>query len=63
MVVEIQPVADAAQDGIVIDQNPNAGEMLLPGDQVNVMVGQFTPPPTTVPPTTVPPTTVPPTAP
>ena len=39
MVVEIQPVADAAQDGIVIDQNPNAGEMLLPGDQVNVMVG------------------------
>ena len=48
MVVEIQPVADAAQDGIVIDQNPNAGEMLLPGDQVNVMVGQFTPPPTTM---------------
>ena len=47
MVVEIQPVADSAQDGIVIDKNPNAGEMLLPGDQVNVMVGQFTPPPTT----------------
>jgi len=56
MVVEIQPVADAAQDGIVLDQNPNAGEILLPGDRVNVMVGQFTPPPTT---TTTPTTTTP----
>ena len=32
MVAETQAVADSAQDGIVIDQNPNAGEVLLPGD-------------------------------
>jgi serine/threonine-protein kinase len=63
MVVEIQPVADSAQDEIVLDQNPNAGEMLLPGDQVNVMVGQFTPPPTTTTSTTTTTTTVPTTAP
>jgi serine/threonine-protein kinase len=54
-----QPVADAEQNGIVISQDPTAGEMLLPGTTVNVVIGEYTAPTTTT--TTVPPTTAPPT--
>ncbi|HET9202999.1 MAG TPA: Stk1 family PASTA domain-containing Ser/Thr kinase [Acidimicrobiia bacterium] len=54
-----QPVADAAQNGLVIAQDPTAGEMLLPGDAVDVTFGSYTAPTTTT--TTVPPTTSPPT--
>jgi beta-lactam-binding protein with PASTA domain len=58
-VVETQPVADSTQHGIVIDQNPNPGETLLPGDPVNATFGQFTPPTTTTTTTTTVPTTAP----
>jgi len=54
IVVETQPVADSTQHGIVIDQSPNPGETLLPGDPVNATFGQFTPPSTTTTTTTVP---------
>jgi serine/threonine-protein kinase len=54
-----QPVADADQNGIVISQDPTAGERLLPGTTVNVVIGEYTAPTTTT--TTVPPTTAPPT--
>jgi serine/threonine-protein kinase len=54
-----QPVADAEQNGIVISQDPTAGEVLLPGTTVNVVIGEYTAPTTTT--TTVPPTTAPPT--
>ncbi|MET0697409.1 MAG: Stk1 family PASTA domain-containing Ser/Thr kinase [Acidimicrobiia bacterium] len=63
MSADTQGVADSEQDGLVIDQNPNAGEVLLPGDTVNVAIGEFTPPPTTAAPTTTTTTTVPTTAP
>ena len=59
MVADTQGVADSSQDGLVIDQNPNAGEVLVPGDTVNVAIGEFTPPPTTTTTTTT--TTTPPT--
>jgi eukaryotic-like serine/threonine-protein kinase len=59
MVADTQGVADSSQDGLVIDQNPNAGEVLVPGDTVNVAIGEFTPPPTTT--TTTTSTTTPPT--
>ena len=63
MVADTQGVADSSQDGLVIDQNPNAGEVLVPGDTVNVAIGEFTPPPTTTTTTTTtttaPPTTAP----
>jgi len=54
MVADTQPVADSSQHGLVIDQDPGPGEMLLPGDSVDVTFGEFVPPTTT---TTVPPTT------
>jgi serine/threonine-protein kinase len=54
-----QPVADAEQNGLVISQDPTAGEMLLPGTTVNVVIGEYTAPTTTT--TTVPPTTATPT--
>ncbi len=57
IIVATQPVADQSQNGLVIAQDPTAGESLLPGDSVNVTFGQFTPPPTTTT-TTTPPTTV-----
>lgn len=56
IIVGSQPVADESQNGLVIAQDPTAGEMLLPGDPVNVTFGQFTPPSTTTTTTT---TTVP----
>jgi len=49
-----QPVADASQDGLVVDQVPGPGTTAKRGDTVTVTLGEFTPPPTT---TTVPPTT------
>ncbi len=49
-----QPVADASQDGLVVDQVPSEGTTAKRGDTVTVTLGEFTPPPTT---TTVPPTT------
>jgi serine/threonine-protein kinase len=57
-----QPVADAAQNGLVIAQDPTEGEMLLPGTTVSVVIGEYTAPTTTTttpPPTTSPPTTAP----
>ena len=54
-----QAVADASQNGIVIDQDPRAGEMLLPGTTVSVTIGEYTAPTTTT--TTPPSTTSPPT--
>ncbi len=54
-----QPVADADQNGLVIGQDPAAGETLLPGNTVNVTIGEYIAPTTTT--TTVPPTTAPPT--
>jgi len=62
IVVETQPVADSSQNGLVIAQSPNPGEMLLPGDPVNSTFGQFTPPSTTTTTTTTT-TTVPTTTP
>ncbi|MDP9494297.1 MAG: Stk1 family PASTA domain-containing Ser/Thr kinase [Actinomycetota bacterium] len=53
-----QPVVDPAQDGRVVDQSPDAGAEVFPGDVVTVTVGQFTPPSTTAPTTTT--TTAPP---
>jgi serine/threonine-protein kinase len=58
--VTTQPVADAAQNGLVIAQDPEAGEALLPGTTVNVVFGEYIAPTTTTtspPPTTAPPTT------
>ena len=49
-----QPVADEAQDGLVVDQVPDPGTTVDQGDTVTVTLGEYTPPPTT---TTVPPTT------
>lgn len=56
-----QPVADPAQDGLVISQAPNVGETVFPGDIVTVTLGDFEPPPTTTTTTTT--TTTPPTTP
>lgn len=42
-----QPVADPAQDGLVVDQIPTDGQTALPGDVVTVTLGKFTPPSTT----------------
>jgi len=49
-----QPVVDASQDGLIVDQNPDAGAELFPGDVVTVTLGEFTPPPTTTTTTTTP---------
>ncbi len=49
-----QPVVDASQNGLVVDQNPDAGAELFPGDVVTVTLGEFTPPPTTTTTTTTP---------
>jgi beta-lactam-binding protein with PASTA domain len=54
MITITEQVADSSQHGRVIDQTPGAGEMLLPGDSVEVTFGQFVPPTTT---TTAPTTT------
>jgi beta-lactam-binding protein with PASTA domain/tRNA A-37 threonylcarbamoyl transferase component Bud32 len=42
-----QPVADPAQDGLVVSQVPNVGDTAYPGDIVTVTLGEFEPPPTT----------------
>ncbi|MEX1124175.1 MAG: Stk1 family PASTA domain-containing Ser/Thr kinase [Acidimicrobiia bacterium] len=44
-----QPVVDASQDGLVVDQFPEVGVTVFPGDVVTVTLGKFTPPPTTTP--------------
>jgi len=54
MITVTEQVADSSQHGRVIAQSPGAGEMLLPGDSVEVTFGQFVPPTTT---TTAPTTT------
>jgi len=51
-----QPVADPAQDGLVVDQIPAPGSTADQGDTVTVTLGEYTPPPTTTT-TTLPPTT------
>jgi beta-lactam-binding protein with PASTA domain len=51
-----QPVADPAQDGLVVDQVPSPGATANQGDTVTVTLGEYTPPPTTTT-TTLPPTT------
>jgi beta-lactam-binding protein with PASTA domain len=50
-----QPVADPAQDGRVVSQEPSAGTTVDQGETVTVTLGEYTPPPTTT--TTAPPTT------
>ena len=42
-----QPVADPAQDGLVVDQVPGPGSTATQGDTVTVTLGEYTPPPTT----------------
>lgn len=49
-----QPVADPAQDGLVVDQVPDPGVTVDQGSTITVTLGKYTPPPTT---TTVPTTT------
>ena len=56
-----QPVADPAQDGLIVDQIPGAGNTAFPGDIVTVTLGEYIPPPTTTPPTTTPPPSTTPT--
>jgi eukaryotic-like serine/threonine-protein kinase len=53
-----QPVVDATQDGRVVDQFPDEGVTVFPGDVVTVTLGEFTPPPTTTTTTTPPSTTL-----
>ncbi|MCI0545372.1 MAG: Stk1 family PASTA domain-containing Ser/Thr kinase [Actinobacteria bacterium] len=53
-----QPVADPAQDGIVVSQVPAAGNTVPKGTTVTIVLGEYQAPPTTSPPpTTAPPTT------
>lgn len=62
------PVQDPSLVGRVVEQNPEDGASLLPGNVVNVTLGAAPPttttttaaPTTTTPPTTTPPTTIPP---
>ena len=62
MVASTQQVADSSQHGRVIDQDPNPGDTLFPGDSVDVVFGEFIPPTTTTTaPTTTTTTTTPPT--
>jgi len=42
-----QPVVDPSQDGLIVDQSPEVGATLFPGDIVVVTLGEFTAPPTT----------------
>ena len=42
-----QPVADPAQDGLVVTQVPSPGTTAHQGDTITVTLGQYTPPPTT----------------
>jgi serine/threonine-protein kinase len=51
-----QPVADPAQDGVVVGQVPAPGTTADQGDTVTVTLGEFIPPPTTT--TTTIPTTI-----
>ena len=50
-----------ANDGVVISQDPAAGQRVARGATVTIVVGRSTVAATTLPPQTVPPTTVPPT--
>jgi serine/threonine-protein kinase len=47
-----QPVADPAQDGVVVNQVPAAGNTVPKGTTVTITLGEYQPPPTT---TTLPP--------
>lgn len=49
-----QPVADESQDGLVVDQVPDPGATVFPGDTVTVTLGEYEPPPTTTTTTTLP---------
>lgn len=49
-----QPVADPAQDGVVVNQVPTAGLTVNKGSTVTITLGQYQAPPST---TTIPPTT------
>jgi serine/threonine-protein kinase len=49
-----QPVADPAQDGVVVSQVPAAGNTVPKGTTVTITLGEYQPPPTT---TTLPPGT------
>ena len=53
-----QPVADPAQDGLVVSQIPTAGNTVPKGTTVTIVLGQYQAPPTTQPPVTT--TTLPP---
>jgi serine/threonine-protein kinase len=54
-----QPVADPAQDGVVVGQVPAPGTTADQGDTVTVTLGEFIPPPTTTTTSTTPPTSPP----
>ncbi|HEX6145899.1 MAG TPA: Stk1 family PASTA domain-containing Ser/Thr kinase [Acidimicrobiia bacterium] len=60
MVTSTQQVADSSQHGRVIDQAPNPGDTLFPGDSVDVVFGEFIPPTTTTTAPTTTTTTLPP---
>jgi eukaryotic-like serine/threonine-protein kinase len=49
VVTDTQDVTDAAQDGIVVDQNPGEGAQVKKGSKVTIVVGKFTPPTPTTP--------------
>ncbi len=53
----LQPVVDPSQDGVVVDQFPEEGITVFPGDVVSVTLGDYQPPATTTSTTT---TTTPP---
>ena len=61
MVASTEQVADSSQHGRVIDQDPNPGDTLFPGDSVDVTFGEFIPPTTTTTAPTTTTTTTPPT--
>jgi serine/threonine-protein kinase len=61
MVASTQLVSDSSQHGRVIDQDPNPGDTLFPGDSVDVVFGEFIAPTTTTTAPTTTTTTTPPT--
>ncbi|HET7046674.1 MAG TPA: Stk1 family PASTA domain-containing Ser/Thr kinase [Solirubrobacteraceae bacterium] len=49
---QTKPVTKQSNDGIVVEEQPKAGSTQTKGSTVTIIVGQFTPPPTTTPTTT-----------
>jgi beta-lactam-binding protein with PASTA domain len=57
--VREEEVSDEGEDGVVIDQNPGAGEQRQPGSRVTIVVGAFSPEATPTPTPTATPTPTP----